>query len=53
MKIMRWGKPRNTLEANPDDLSSERILELSKSKINRLSIGIQSFEDDLRMMNRA
>lgn len=46
--------PEITLEANPDDLSSERILELSKSKINRLSIGIQSFfEDDLQMMNRA
>jgi oxygen-independent coproporphyrinogen-3 oxidase len=46
--------PEITLEANPDDLSSERILELSKSRINRLSIGIQSFfEDDLRMMNRA
>ena len=47
-------KPEITLEANPDDLSEERILELSKSKINRLSIGIQSFyEDDLKMMNRA
>jgi len=46
--------PEITLEANPDDLSSERILELSKSKINRLSIGIQSFfEDDLQLMNRA
>jgi oxygen-independent coproporphyrinogen-3 oxidase len=46
--------PEITLEANPDDLSNERILELSKSKVNRLSIGIQSFfEDDLRMMNRA
>jgi oxygen-independent coproporphyrinogen-3 oxidase len=46
--------PEITLEANPDDLSSDRILELSKSPINRLSIGIQSFyEDDLRMMNRA
>jgi oxygen-independent coproporphyrinogen-3 oxidase len=46
--------PEITLEANPDDLSSERILELSKSKINRLSIGIQSFfEDDLKIMNRA
>ena len=43
-----------TLEANPDDLSEDRILELSKSKINRLSIGIQSFfEEDLKMMNRA
>ncbi|AWK04012.1 coproporphyrinogen III oxidase [Flavobacterium crocinum] len=46
--------PEITLEANPDDLSAERILELSKSPINRLSIGIQSFyEDDLKMMNRA
>ena len=46
--------PEITLEANPDDLSQERILELAKSKINRLSIGIQSFfEDDLQMMNRA
>ncbi len=46
--------PEITLEANPDDLSKERIIELSKSPINRLSIGIQSFfEDDLIMMNRA
>lgn len=46
--------PEITLEANPDDLSTERIIELSKSKINRLSIGVQSFfEDDLQMMNRA
>jgi oxygen-independent coproporphyrinogen-3 oxidase len=45
--------PEITLEANPDDLSKERIIELSKSPINRLSIGIQSFfEDDLTMMNR-
>lgn len=35
--------PEITLEANPDDLSKERIFELSKSPINRLSIGIQSF----------
>lgn len=46
--------PEITLEANPDDLSEERIIELYKSKINRLSIGIQSFfEDDLKLMNRA
>ncbi|OXB05764.1 radical SAM family heme chaperone HemW [Flavobacterium pectinovorum] len=46
--------PEITLEANPDDLSSKRIFELSKSPINRLSIGIQSFyEDDLQLMNRA
>jgi oxygen-independent coproporphyrinogen-3 oxidase len=43
-----------TLEANPDDLSKEYLIELSKIGINRLSIGIQSFfEDDLHMMNRA
>lgn len=46
--------PEITLEANPDDLSKERIIELSKSRINRLSIGIQSFfESDLKLMNRA
>jgi oxygen-independent coproporphyrinogen-3 oxidase len=46
--------PEITLEANPDDLSKDRIVELSKSPINRLSIGIQSFfEEDLTMMNRA
>ncbi|WP_288984175.1 radical SAM family heme chaperone HemW [uncultured Flavobacterium sp.] len=47
-------KPEITVEANPDDLSENRIIELSKNKVNRLSIGIQSFfEDDLKMMNRA
>jgi len=46
--------PEITVEANPDDLSEERIIELSNNRINRLSIGIQSFfEDDLKMMNRA
>jgi len=46
--------PEITIEANPDDLLNERIIELSKSRINRLSIGIQSFfQDDLVMMNRA
>jgi len=46
--------PEITLEANPDDLSEEKIMELSKSPINRLSIGIQSFfEKDLKLMNRA
>ena len=46
--------PEVTLEANPDDLSNERIIELSKSPINRLSIGIQSFfEEDLKLMNRS
>jgi oxygen-independent coproporphyrinogen-3 oxidase len=46
--------PEITLEANPDDLSKARILELSKSSVNRLSIGVQSFfESDLKLMNRA
>ena len=46
--------PEITLEANPDDLSDEKIIELAHSPINRLSIGVQSFfEDDLKMMNRA
>lgn len=46
--------PEITLEANPDDLSDNRIIELSNTPVNRLSIGIQSFfEDDLQMMNRA
>ncbi|WP_417885159.1 radical SAM family heme chaperone HemW [Zunongwangia sp.] len=46
--------PEITLEANPDDLSKEKINELANSKINRLSIGVQSFfEDDLKLMNRA
>lgn len=46
--------PEITLEANPDDLSKEVIINLSKSPINRLSIGVQSFfEDDLKQMNRA
>ncbi len=46
--------PEITLEANPDDLSKEKIVELSNSKVNRLSIGVQSFfERDLKLMNRA
>jgi len=46
--------PEITLEANPDDLSKDVIIQLSKSPINRLSIGVQSFfERDLKLMNRA
>lgn len=57
--------PEITVEANPDDLTEERIIELSlegkspnraklNNRINRLSIGVQSFfEDDLKLMNRA
>ena len=46
--------PEITLEANPDDLSNNKIIELAKSSINRLSIGVQSFfEEDLKLMNRS
>jgi oxygen-independent coproporphyrinogen-3 oxidase len=46
--------PEVTLEANPDDLTEEKIRAFSMSPINRLSIGVQSFfEKDLILMNRA
>ena len=42
-----------TLEANPDDLNRDYLKSLKETGINRLSIGIQSFnDDDLRMINR-
>lgn len=42
-----------TLEANPDDLSEEYLRALREVGANRLSIGIQSFDDEvLRTMNR-
>ena len=48
--------PQNeiTLEANPDDLTFQKIKELRNTPVNRFSIGIQSFYDeDLKWMNRA
>lgn len=42
-----------TLEANPDDLTKEKLHQLLSSGINRLSIGIQSFDDTvLKFLNR-
>lgn len=42
-----------TLEANPEDLSDSYILDLVDCGINRLSIGFQSFDDDvLRFFGR-
>ena len=42
-----------TLEANPDDITPEKLRALKKSGINRLSIGIQSFrEEDLQFLSR-
>ncbi len=46
--------PEITLEANPDDLTPEKLAELRLAGINRLSIGIQSFDENiLRFLNRA
>jgi oxygen-independent coproporphyrinogen-3 oxidase len=43
-----------TLEANPDDITKEKLEGWKEAGINRLSIGVQSFfEDDLKWMNRA
>jgi oxygen-independent coproporphyrinogen-3 oxidase len=43
-----------TLEANPDDLDKQKLMALFGMGVNRLSIGVQSFEDKaLKWMNRA
>lgn len=43
-----------TLEANPDDLQTGPLARFREAGINRLSIGIQSFQDDtLRFFNRS
>ncbi len=43
-----------TLEANPDDIREDRLQTWKRAGINRLSIGVQSFQEaDLRWMNRA
>ncbi|MCD8185012.1 MAG: radical SAM family heme chaperone HemW, partial [Rikenellaceae bacterium] len=35
-----------TVEANPDDLTEEYLIRLQDTEINRLSIGVQSFENE-------
>jgi len=46
--------PEITLEANPDDITAEKLRLWARAGINRLSVGVQSFfEEDLRWMNRA
>ncbi|MBS1666760.1 MAG: radical SAM family heme chaperone HemW [Bacteroidetes bacterium] len=48
------GNAEITLEANPDDISIEKLRGWKQEGINRLSIGTQSFfEEDLIEMNRA
>jgi oxygen-independent coproporphyrinogen-3 oxidase len=42
-----------TIEINPDDIQAEFLEGLKNLNINRISIGIQSWEDsDLKMLNR-
>ncbi|MBM3413337.1 MAG: radical SAM family heme chaperone HemW [Bacteroidetes bacterium] len=43
-----------TLEVNPDDITIDQLKKWKDAGVNRLSIGIQSFNDaDLKWMNRA
>ena len=45
--------PEITVEANPDDMSDDYVKMLSELPVNRLSIGIQSFDDDeLKFLSR-
>jgi oxygen-independent coproporphyrinogen-3 oxidase len=47
-------RPEITLEANPDDLTKEKIQILNEVGINRVSLGIQSFDAAvLKFLNRA
>lgn len=42
-----------TIEANPDDLTQEYVSALRDTRVNRVSLGIQSFDDRvLQFMNR-
>jgi oxygen-independent coproporphyrinogen-3 oxidase len=46
-------KAEITIEANPDDVSSDWIRQLKDTAVNRLSLGVQSFYDeDLKYLNR-
>ena len=46
--------PEITMEFNPDDIQTEKLVQLKGLGVNRLSIGIQSFNDkDLIFMNRS
>ncbi len=42
-----------TVEANPDDVTEEYVSALRRTDINRVSLGVQSFDDaELRFMHR-
>ncbi len=47
------GDPEVTLEANPDDLTVGKLRDFKAAGVNRLSIGIQSFDNEiLSLLNR-
>lgn len=55
VKLVRELHPvsRVSIETNPDDLDDERLPDLHDVGVNRLSVGVQSFDDDLlREMQR-
>jgi oxygen-independent coproporphyrinogen-3 oxidase len=53
-KFIISGDAEITLEANPDDINREKLAQWKNIGINRLSVGIQSFnEEELKWMNRA
>ena len=42
-----------TVEGNPDDITAEWVAELRRTQINRVSLGVQSFDErELKAMNR-
>ncbi len=46
-------EPEITIEANPGTLNKDKLTEIKNIGVNRLSIGVQSFEnDDLRYLTR-
>jgi len=54
-RVFSWKRDAEiTLEANPDDLTTDYVRMLKNSPINRLSIGIQARDEhQLRWMNRS
>jgi len=49
LQYLRQQHPVNcvSVETNPDDLEKESVARLCDSGVNRLSVGVQSFDDDL------
>lgn len=48
-----WDSFEITLEANPDDVSDEKITGWKRAGVNRISMGVQSFSDsELKMLGR-